>query len=81
MSRYSTRIEGTEVVVGWEPLLSTYFGIVRDSPKADDPLVWVGTGFRELPGVENLMDVMPFYARGFIGERATRLYGDRDEGR
>ena len=81
MSRYATKIEGTEVVVGWDASLSTFFGVVRDDPKSDAPLVWVGTGFNELPEIEDLVTAMPFYARGFIGEKATRLHFDRDEGR
>ncbi len=44
MSRHSIRVAAGELVVGWDPPLSTYFGQLYDPTVDEDrnPVVWVG---------------------------------------
>ena len=55
MSRYTIRWKPTEVVVGWDPPLGTFFAHQYDPTVEDDELVWaVGLAARELPTLAGL---------------------------
>jgi hypothetical protein len=47
----------TEVWVGWDPPLRTFFVQVL-SPNDDDPILWAGALPQELPTLENLVTAL-----------------------
>lgn len=66
MSRHALRLlpgltvpKVPEIVIGWDPPLQTYFGYVKDlsidDDEADPIILWVGTSWREVPTVDDLV--------------------------
>ena len=70
MSRHelAAKVPNCAVVVGWDPPLATFFGIVYDtarpSPESERGTIvrWVGTGLHELGSLDDLVPLIEPYA-------------------
>lgn len=70
-----------EVVVGWDPPLNTYFGMVYDRRRDEDDQIihWVGSDrIAQLPTLPLLGEAMSGYAV-IDNAMATRLFADAHE--
>lgn len=80
MSRHELpAADGLEVVVGWDPPLSTFFAQVWDRRlEEDDPaaeLLWIGCAPREINDIQKVMDAVKPWAT-FPDEVKRALYRD-----
>ncbi len=84
MSRHGIpgRAAGTQVVVGWDhPLLTYFVQVHQEGLDADEnPVVWLGASYRELYDLDDLKRAIRPYA-DLPADLAVTLYADRDEGR
>jgi hypothetical protein len=71
-----------EVWVGWDRPLMTYFGQVYDHSRTEEenPILWVGTNWREISGISTLARHMDPYAELSQDIRMV-LFADKDWGR
>lgn len=86
MSQYEHKLEDGRLTVrfGWDPPLQTFFFQEIDEtidPDEEGPIVWLGTGLREIYEVENLVRVVPNKYRSLVVSQEARLYRDKDKNR
>ena len=65
MTRYyiQARQQRHEIVIGWDKPLHTYFAQVWDEDQlSDDPVLWVGVAFGQVPSCEQLEHLLKPYA-------------------
>ncbi|HUR85099.1 MAG TPA: hypothetical protein VMY78_07115 [Solirubrobacteraceae bacterium] len=80
MSRHAIALAGgRELVVGWDPPLQTYFGVLRAGPEL---VLCVGVvDLHELYELDDLARALGRHAVHLTPELALRLERDREENR
>ena len=82
MSRHAVDLPGGRtLVLGWDPPLQTFFGVLRasDQDEDDEPLLWVGTDLHELYDLDDLARALGPLADALTSHLALQLHRDRDE--
>jgi len=81
MSRYKLPADGLDIVVGWDPPLSTFFVQVWDlhKPEDDNEVLWVGYTPGEIRDVDQVVKAVAPWVR--VPDSVQRsLYADAHGG-